>query len=321
MKKALKIWLIVASSLVLLGAIIFTLVMTALGWDFTKLLTTKFVTSEYTVTDSFNSISLITSTADVTVLPSNDSTVRVVCYEEENIRHNVSVKDGSLCITVNDTRKWYQNIGINFESPKITIYLPKGEYSSLSFKASTADITVAGGFTFETVNVKLSTGDTTLEANVNEKATVSATTGNVSIKNVSIASLDITVTTGDISISNVNSAGKITTLSDTGDVSLEDVKCQSLISDADTGKLSLTNVIATESFQITRDTGDVSFNKCDAAEIFVKTTTGKVKGSLLSSKVFIPRSSTGDIRVPSTTTGGKCEITTGTGDIIITVNN
>ena len=57
--------------------------------------------------------------------------------------------------------------------------------------------------------------------------------------------------------------------------------------------------------------------ECDAAEIFVETDTGDVKGSLLSEKVFIPKSDTGDIKVPKTVTGGRCEITTDTGDIKI----
>ena len=51
----------------------------------------------------------------------------------------------------------------------------------------------------------------------------------------------------------------------------------------------------------------------------MKTDTGKVVGSLLSEKVFIAETSTGKVSVPKTTTGGKCEITTSTGDIKIEV--
>ena len=77
--------------------------------------------------------------------------------------------------------------------------------------------------------------------------------------------------------------------------------------------------IATESFSIKRSTGDVTFDGADAKSISVKTDTGDVKGSLLSNKVFITKTDTGDINVPSSTTGGKCEITTDTGDINLTV--
>ena len=48
--------------------------------------------------------------------------------------------------------------------------------------------------------------------------------------------------------------------------------------------------------------------------------TGDVTGSLCSEKVFIARSDTGHISVPETVNGGKCSITTDTGDIIITLS-
>lgn len=79
------------------------------------------------------------------------------------------------------------------------------------------------------------------------------------------------------------------------------------------------NVISKEKFSIERSTGDVMFDSCDAAEILVKTDTGDIKGSLLSDKVFITQTDTGSVDVPKTVIGGKCEITTDTGDIRIKI--
>lgn len=79
------------------------------------------------------------------------------------------------------------------------------------------------------------------------------------------------------------------------------------------------NVNAAEKFSIQRTTGDVKFDGCDASEIDVKTNTGDVAGSLLSDKVFIAASDTGHVDVPQTVIGGKCEITTSTGDIRISI--
>ena len=42
-------------------------------------------------------------------------------------------------------------------------------------------------------------------------------------------------------------------------------------------------------------------------------------GTLLSAKIFVHRTSTGDIKLPETTTGGKCKISTDTGDIKISI--
>ena len=76
-------------------------------------------------------------------------------------------------------------------------------------------------------------------------------------------------------------------------------------------------MVANGKFSLERSTGDIHFTKCDAAEISVETSTGDVTGSLLSDKVYMTQTSTGRIDVPKTTTGGKCEISTDTGNIKI----
>ena len=45
MGKRMKIWLIIAAALILIGCILFAGVMTVMKWDFTKLSTVKYVTS------------------------------------------------------------------------------------------------------------------------------------------------------------------------------------------------------------------------------------------------------------------------------------
>ena len=49
------------------------------------------------------------------------------------------------------------------------------------------------------------------------------------------------------------------------------------------------------------------------------TDTGEVKGTLRSEKIFFTESDTGKISVPKSVTGGRCEITTDTGDIEIEI--
>jgi hypothetical protein len=44
-----------------------------------------------------------------------------------------------------------------------------------------------------------------------------------------------------------------------------------------------------------------------------------VSGSLLSNKVFTAKTDTGKVSVPNSSNGGKCEITTDTGKIIIEI--
>ena len=281
MSKATKIWLTVAASLVLLGIIIFTAIMTVNHWDFIKLSTEEFETRTYEFNEDFNSILISTDTAEIVFLPSENDKCRVVCYEPDSGIHDVTVKDGKLSINWMVHKKWYEHIGITVGSPKITVYLPHNEYVSLSIKESTGDVSILNNFKFD--------------------------------------SIDITVSTGDINIENVT-AGSIGIKVSTGDTFLTNVTCESLASTGSTGDITMSGVIASGKFSIERSTGDVKFDKCDAAEIFVLTDTGDVTGTLLSEKIFFPDSDTGKIDVPKTTSGGKCEITTDTGDIKIRIN-
>lgn len=111
--------------------------------------------------------------------------------------------------------------------------------------------------------------------------------------------------------------GGITVGVSTGKAALTDIACKSVTSSGSTGDIYLKNVIAAEKLSIERSTGNVKFDRSDAAEIFVKTNTGNVTGSLLTDKVFITQTDTGDVSVPKTVTGGRCEIKTDTGDIKI----
>ena len=107
----------------------------------------------------------------------------------------------------------------------------------------------------------------------------------------------------------------------TGKTNLTDVSCQSIIYNGNTGDIALKNVVAEKAISIETSTGNVSFDQSDAYELIVVTDTGDVTGSLLSAKVFIVHSDTGRVDVPETTSGGKCKITTNTGDISIEILN
>ena len=280
MSKATKIWLITATSFVLIGCMIFAGVMAMLKWDFRKLSTVKYETNNYEFDEEYKNISVKTNTADIVFEPSENGGTSVVCYEQKNSKHSVSVKDGSLVIELDDKTKWYEHIGINFGSAKITVAIPKGEYDAISVKAST---------------------------------------GAISLGNVEAKSLDLAVSTGKITVRNMNCSENIAVKVSTGKSFFENINCKSFSSKGTTGDITLKNVIADGLFSVTRNTGDVKIYDCDAGEISIKTSTGNVKGNLLSDKVFIAHSDTGRINVPKTIEGGKCEINIDTGNIDINV--
>ena len=320
MGKATKIWIIIAASLVLIGCIVFGGVMSMLKWDFTKLSTNKYETSNYEINENFKNISIVTYTAHIVFIVSENQKSSVDCYEQNNVKHSVTVKDDTLLIEVFDTRKWYEHIGINFGTPKITVRLPQGEYGALLVKSSTGDVETSKDFTFESIDISGSTGDVTNYACASEAVKIKTTTGDISVENISASSLDLSVSTGRVTVSGASCEGDVKVGVSTGKTNLTNITCKNLNSTGNTGDISLKNVIATERFSIERSTGDVKFDGCDAAEIFAETDTGDVVGTLLSEKVFIPRTDTGKVDVPETATGGRCEITTDTGDIKITIN-
>lgn len=299
MRKIMKISLAIAAALVLAGCAVFGGVMTVLGWDFTKLSTVRYETNVQDIYTEFRNISLETDVADIQILPSGDGKVKVECFEEAKAKHSVLVEGDTLAIRENDERAWYDFIGINSGTSKITVYLPE------NVKLEDVDISVSVGV----VNYSVpASGDVKIRTS----------TGRIQVGDASVGSLGLIASTGAVEVTNVTCTGDVDLKVTTGKTLLTNLECKNLISSGSTGNMILDHVLAKENFSIRRTTGDVKFEACDAAEIDVKTSTGKVTGSLLTDKVFMAETSTGKISVPRTMTGGRCQISTSTGNIKIT---
>lgn len=318
MKRTTVLWLVLAAFLVLAGGIIFGGVMSVLRWDFTKLSTAQYETNEYEINEDYQNISIVSDTADIVFVPSENEKHSVVCYEEKNVKHTVSVKDDTLVIELVDTRKWHERIGFNIGTPKITVAVPQGEYGALTVSAATGDVELPKEFSFERIDISQSTGDVTSYASASERIGIKTGTGSIFLENIAAGALDLSVTTGRVTVTNADCREDVAVQVTTGRVILADIRCKNLRSNGSTGDLTLRNVIAAEAFDLERTTGDILLEDCDAAEISAQTDTGDVTGSLLTDKVFIAQTDTGKVDVPKTVTGGRCEITTDTGNIAIT---
>lgn len=393
MKKAL----IVALCLILVGGLLFALAACTSDGGLKSMFTGKGVEAVKTLDEDFENIDINTRTADITFLEAEDGVCKVVSYDSEKIRYDVYVEGGTLKIKTVDERKWFERISIR-DVATLRVYLPKSAYSALSIDESTGNISIPEIFSFENVNIELSTGNTELYASVTGHIDIDGSTGSVYVKDINCGSLGIEVSTGNVSLKNVECAGKVeievstgrvqlddvnlgsletegdtgnfsaqnitssdsisverdtgkvniqnatvggdlVTETDTGDISLStiactgdlritvstgksslsDVSCKNLVTVGSTGWIDMVDLVASESFNIERSTGDVTFTRCDASEITVLTDTGDVRGTLLSEKIFFYDTDTGDVDLPETMTGGKCKITTDTGDIVISI--
>lgn len=298
MTKKTTAWLIIALSLILIGAIIFVGVMNLFGWNFRRLSTLEYVTKSCEITEDFKNIFIDTETADIEFLPSENEKTVVECHELKKMYHSVKVEDDTLKIVLESKPKtWF--IGINFDTPKITVYMPKGEYARLNVDSTTGDIKLPNDFKFAAMDVAVTTGDIKCCASANEKITLKTATGDTYLENVTASQIELSITTGETVLNNV--------------------KCDNLILNGTTGDIVLKKVIANQKLSCKRSTGDIVLYGCDAGELFLKATTGDITGTLLSEKVFAAKATTGDVDVPNTTTGGKCEIKVTTGDIKIKI--
>lgn len=256
-----KIWILTAVCFILIGGIIFAGAMSMLKWDFKGLNTTKYETRTHIIEEGFKSISITTDTADIEFVKMTGDGCLVLCKELEKESHTVSVVGDTLVIERNDTQKWYDHISFfSFDTPKIRIELPGNIYSSLTINSNTGDIQIPDDFTFDSIDIKASTGDVSCKASTVNDLKIKLSTGYINAEGITAGSINFTTSTGGIKL-----------------------------------------------------------DKCDAGELVIKTDTGNVSGSLMSSKVFICKTDTGRITVPETTKGGKCEITTDTGDIKLEV--
>ena len=314
-----KTGLVIATSLVTIGLIMFVAVMATCNWDFSELSTEKYETNTYELEERFSNISVDTDTSDILFVPTEGEICKVVCYENENVKHSVAVQNGTLIINVVDEREWYEYIGLNLNTPKVTVYLPETDYSSLLIKGSTGDIEIQKTLRFLNIDISTSTGAVRSFASDSASIKIKTSTGSILVENTSSGTLELHVSTGEVNICNVACERDVNISVSTGKASITNVKCKNLYSTGDTGDIFLKDVIATESFSIERSTGDVTFINCDAAEISVVTDTGDVTGSLLTEKIFITQTDTGKIDVPRSTDGGKCDIQTDTGDISIRI--
>ena len=279
----MKKWILAAVILMIAGAVICFAAAASMGFDLRRLDTGKYETNTYEVGEPFTAVAVDIDAGNVVIRPSEDGACRVVCLEEEKHRHEVTVENGTLRIRRPERNekweKWVQ-FGVSIRETEITVYLPEGSYSALSVQTDSGDI---------------------------------------SIESLHVENIALETDTGDIRLQSIQCTGVLRGETDTGEMHVQDVNCGNLNSEGETGNITLERVMISGNCSIDRDTGDVVFRDSDAGEISVETDSGDVTGTLLSEKVFLAETDTGDVQVPQTIQGGTCRISTDTGDIRIEI--
>ena len=312
---------IAAGILIAAGLAIMAVVFFLTGFDFSEISTEQYETKTFPINESFRDIEIHADESDIFFTESEDGSAGVIFTETEHVKHEVSVENGVLRISSKDHRNWTDHLlSFGTQSVSVTVCLPSAEYGALVIDSNTGDITVPAFPVFETLQITTDTGDVSCEASVSGPAAVKTNTGGIRAEKIRTEQLSLSVTTGDIFAEDMACKNELSVSVDTGRTELKNAACGSFVSTGSTGDLDLENVLVKKTLSVSRDTGEVRFDACDAGELTVRTSTGDVEGTLCSEKEFLVETSTGDVDVPETTSGGKCSITTSTGDIRIRIS-
>ena len=358
MKKAKKIAIIVAVSMIAVGLVSIVGSLAFVRFDATKLNTMEWETKTYAVEEPFTNISVLGGDATVGIVPATDGKCKVVCTENDVIYDKVAVVDNTLTIERVDESEWYHNIGVHFGEIEITVYLPEREYETLFIDNSSGRIDVQGDFTFAEAEVSNTSGKTNFMADVEGTLKVENTSGGIYVGDNSVGDLWVKGTSGIIDVTSVCAAGNVEVngssggigvskvecvnlsvenssgvmhLSEivaTGDVNVEgssgglhidDVECANLIGSNSSGKINCADVIATGDINLKNSSGGIALEACDATNLKLEATSGSIKGTLLTEKIFQANATSGSVKVPETTSGGVCEVTTTSGSIQMSI--
>lgn len=236
-------------------AITFCLLLVASVVSYSLSITVKLETNEYEIKETFENIKIITDTADIDFVLSENLNTLIICEEHKNIKHSVNVKENTLLVEVNDNRKWYEHIGIS--TSKITIYLPKNEYDELITESDTGNIHIKS-----------------INAN---KLDLSTDTGNLKIVNIKCKNLFSTSDTGNILLENVIAEEKFKIETDSGNVKFKDSDASDIFVKTDTGNVT-GNLLTDKVIFAESETGDIDVPKVMADEkCEIITETGDIK--------------------------------------------
>ena len=109
--------------------------------------------------------------------PAEDGKCTVVCFEEENRKHGVSVIDGTLTINPVDKQDFSLHFGVYTRNSEITVFLPESAFSDLRIATDTGDINIPADFTFDSIAINGDTTDVTCR-----NLTLEGTTGDIRIQ-------------------------------------------------------------------------------------------------------------------------------------------
>ena len=205
MKKT-AIAILIAVLVVAIGGGLLFAGLSAVNFRFVNLDRSEYMTNTYTF-EAVRGLDIESQTADVELVAAQDGSCKVACLETDREKYTVTVRDGTL--TIRPAQSKFRFMAFSFKSPKITVALPAGTYERLTASVGTGDITADRALAFDTMDIKLSTGDIALSGVQAQRVTARGSTGDIRLSDMAPETLTVTLSTGKIVLSNVVCAGDL----------------------------------------------------------------------------------------------------------------
>ncbi len=277
-------------------------------------------TKTHRISESFTAISVECSECSISILPSSDNSVSVVCKEREKYPHKVFVKNRCLTIEEPNRTELINILSLGGDHTQVQIYLPVeiAVACSISLESASGDITLDNSFTFKDGELETASGNVSCAASFTGGLSVDNASGDVSLIGSTYRDIDIDNASGNITLENLTDAERIELECASGNIHLNEVQCKSLEAEVASGKLTLENVMAQEEIGGETVSGAITLHRCDAEKFDLESASGNIEGSVLRPMRFVTESLSGRVDVPNTD-GDLCKITSASGNIIITI--
>lgn len=228
-----KAFLIIGLILTVFGGLIFSVAMTANGWNFGVLSSHVVEKRVIEITDTaeidaISSVKIELATADVNIVHHDEDKIIIECYDLVTRKGNVvrkataNVINGELFIKLERMKNVVLEFG-SLGNEQVTVKLPKDKVVGFNVKVSTGDIFVGEtgkACAFTNLSFNTSTGDVTFLGNVDaNQVTINNDTGDVFINGkLNVDTFKRTASTGDVNVNATVKAEQFNVKNSTGDV-------------------------------------------------------------------------------------------------------
>lgn len=320
MKKSTVVILIVALCLFIAGVIVCGSVFLMSGFDFLNKEPVSYTEKEETITEDFVNIEVEALSGNIELFPTSSDECVVEYADSEDVTFKVDVEGDTLKVIRDDTRKWYEFIGVDFNKEYVKVYLPQGVYEDITLNTASGKIVVNDGLSCYDLKAESLSGSIRAYAVTAEGTiTLNSTSGAVVADTIVAKDMKTEATSGKTTLGNIGVSDKLEVKGTSGKIEISQVNCNSVSVENASGAIILSDVIAESSFDVECVSGKIQLLGCDADNLEIDNVSGSVSGTLLSDKVFDASSTSGRVKVPDTTQGGVCKVRTTSGSIDIDI--